>query len=397
MAMFLILYGLIFVAAPFIADFYNMPDLTPVLRVLSLVLVVSGVRNVQQAYVARHLIFKRFFYATLGGTLLAAIVGIVMAYNGFGVWSIVVQHLFQAIVGTLILWLTVKWRPKLMFSIERLKGLFSYGWKLLVTSLIHTLYGDIRQLIIGKVYLPEDLAFYNRGMRLPYFVINNITSAVDSVLLPTMSAKQDDKSRVRTMTRRAIKTGTYLIMPCMVGFAVAAEPIVRLILTEKWLPCVPFLRVFCFVYALHPIHAANLSAIKALGRSDICLKLEIVRKIIGLTAMFSTIFISLEVMVYSYLITTSIAICINAYPNKRLLDYSIKDQILDMLPTIILALTMSVPCYMISLIGFGDVMTILIQAVTGFVFYIGLSKLFKLEAMAYLFDMIKSLLSKFSK
>ena len=391
MTVCLVLYGMMFVAAPFIADFYGMPDLTPVVRVLSLMLVISGVRNIQQAYVSRHLMFRRFFYATLGGTIGAAVVGIGLAYKGFGVWAVVAQQLFNAALGTLILWLTVKWRPKLMFSFERLKGLFSYGWKLLVSSLINTLYVEIRQLIIGKVYLPEELAFYNRSSHFPRFITANINSSIDSVLLPAMSAEQDDKARVRSMTRRAIKTSIYILMPCMVGLAVCAEPLVRLILTEKWLPCVPFLRVLCFVYVFMPIHTANLNAIKAVGRSDLFLKLEILKKIVGLTAMFATIFISLEVMVYSYLATTVISMCINAYPNKKLLNYSIKDQALDMMLAIAVALIMAVPCCMVLFLGLNDILTLVIQILTGIICYVGLSKLFKLESMNYLLDILKNL------
>ena len=397
MTMCIVLYGLMFVAAPFIADFYNMPDLTPVVRVLSLMLIISGVMNIQQAYVSRNLMFKRFFYATLGSTLIAAVVGIWMAYKGFGVWAIVVQQLCRAALAAVILWFTVKWHPKLIFSIERLKGLFSYGWKLLVSSLISTLYIEIRQLIIGKVYKPEELAFYNRSYQLPNFIVANINTSIDSVLLPAMSAEQDDRNRVRAMTRRAIKTSTYLMMPFMVGLAVCAEPIVRLILTEKWMPCVPFLIIFCFVYAFQPIYTANLNAIKAVGRSDLFLKLEILKKIVGLTAMFATIFISIEVMVYSYLVTTIISMCINAYPNKKLLDYSIKDQIFDILPTIAVACAMAIPCAMVLRLGLNDVLTLVIQILTGVFCYIGLSKLFKLESMNYLTDILKSLFLKFVK
>lgn len=397
MAVCLVLYVLMFAAAPFIAGFYNMPDLTPVVRVLSLMLVISGVRNIQQAYVSRHLMFRRFFYATLGGTIGAAAVGIGMAYKGFGVWAVVAQQLFNAALGTLILWITVKWRPKLVFSMERLKGLFSYGWKLLASSLINTLYIEIRQLIIGKVYLPEELAFYNRAGHFPRFITANINSSIDSVLLPAMSAEQDDKTRVRAMTRRAIKTSTYILMPCMVGLAVCAEPVVRLILTEKWLPCVPFLRVLCIVYVFLPIHTANLNAIKAVGRSDLFLKLEILKKMVGLTAMFATIFISLKVMVYSYLATTLISMCINAYPNKKLLNYSIREQVMDMLPTMAVTVLMAVPCFMVLFLGLNDILTLVIQILTGIVFYVGLSRLFKLESMSYLLDILKDLFAGFIK
>ena len=264
MAMCSVLYLIMFFAAPFIASFYRMPELTAIVRVLSFVVVISGVKNVQQAYVSRHLMFKRFFFSTLGGTIGAAVIGIAMAYLGFGVWALVAQMLFNAAVDTTILWITVKWRPKKMFSFQRLKSLFSYGWKLLASSLIDTVYNDLRQLIIGKKYSSGDLAYYNQGKKFPQLIVTNINTSIDSVLLPTMSKAQDDMAAVRSMTRRAIKTSTFLMMPAMIGLAVCAEPLVQLILTEKWLPCVLFLRIFCITYAFYPIHTANMNAIKAI-------------------------------------------------------------------------------------------------------------------------------------
>ena len=394
MAMCIVLYGLMFAAAPFIAGFYNMPDLTPVVRVLSLMLVVSGVRNIQQAYIARNLMFKRFFYATLGGTVGAAILGIAMAYKGFGVWAIVAQQLFRAAGAALILWLTVKWRPKLMFSFERLKGLFSYGWKLLVSSLIDTGYNNLRNLIIGKIYTSGDLAFYDRASYFPRFIVSNINTSIDSVLLPTMSAEQDDRQRVRAMTRRAIKSSTYLMMPCMVGLAVCAEPVVRLILTEKWLPCVPFLRIFCVTYAFYPIHTANLNAMKALGRSDLFLKLEIIKKIIGLTAIVSTMWISVMAMAYSTLAISVTSQIINSWPNKKLLNYSYLEQLADMMPQILLSLGMGAIVYCVNFIGLNDILTLLIQISLGTALYIAGSKLFKIDSFEYLFSMLQGFLRK---
>ena len=397
MAMCLSLYGVMFLAAPFIADFYSMPDLTPIVRILSLMLIVSGIRNIQQAYVSRHLMFKRFFYATLGGTVLAAIVGIGMAYRGFGVWAVVAQQLCRATSAAVILWLTVKWRPKWMFSFDRLKGLFSYGWKLLVSALIDVGYRDLRSLIIGKLYTASDLAFYNRAAYFPRFIVGNINTSIDSVLLPTMSAEQDDKARVRAMTRRAIKTSTYLMMPCMVGLAVCAEPVVRLILTEKWLPCVPFLRIFCFTYAFYPIHTANLNAIKALGRSDLFLKLEIFKKIVGLTAIVSTMWISVLAMAYSALVTSVLSQIINSWPNRKLLDYKYGDQFKDMLPQILLSLGMGAVVYCVSFIGLNDILTLLIQIPLGGVLYLAGSKLFKIDSFEYLLSMIQGFLRKRKK
>ena len=279
LCMCIILYILMYISAPLIAAFYKTPELTPIVRVLSLILIISGVKNVQQAYVSRNMLFKRFFFSTLGGTIGAAIVGITMACYGFGVWALVAQMLFNATVDTIILWITVKWRPKKQFSIKRLKQLFSFGWKLLLSSLLDTIYNDLRQLIIGKIYSKDDLAQYNQGKKFPQLIVTNINTSIDSVLLPTMSKAQDNPQVVKSMTSRAIKISTYIMMPFMVGIAVCAEPLVRFVLTDKWLPCILFLRIFCITFAFYPIHTANLNAIKAMGRSDLFLILEIIKKL----------------------------------------------------------------------------------------------------------------------
>ncbi len=386
----LALYGIMFTAAPLIARFYEMPELTPVVRVLSLTLIISGVKNVQQAYVSRNMLFKRFFFSTLGGTVGAAVIGIWMAFRGYGIWALVAQNLFNLTLDTLILWMTVKWRPKLMFSFERLKGLFSFGWKLLVSALLDTAYRDLRQLIIGKLYTSNDLAQYNRGEQFPKLIVSNINTSIDSVLLPTMSSEQDHKERVRSMTRRAIRTSTYLMMPMMVGLAVCAEPLVRLVLTEKWLPCVPFLRIFCFSYAFYPIHTANLNAIKAMGRSDMFLKLEIIKKAVDLTVLLITMWYGVMAMAYSLLYMSFVGQLINSWPNRKLLDYKYSEQFKDMLPQILLSLAMGAIVYCVSLLNLSDIATLCIQVPLGAAIYFGASWLFKLESFEYVLNMAKN-------
>ena len=280
-----VLYLLLFFFSPVIANFYDDVSLVPVIRVLGLTLIISGVKNVQQAYVSRTMQFKRFFFATLGGTLGAAILGITLAYLGFGVWALVAQQLFNATVDTIILWITVKWRPKRMFSFERLKGLFSFGWKLLVSSLIYKTYTEVRQLIIGKLYSPSDLAQYNRGYQFPNFIVVNINAAIDSVLLPAMSSEQDDKSRVRAMTRRSIKTSTYIMAPLMMGLAAMGEPLVKLILTEKWLPCVLFMQIFCISFMFYPIVGFQMvtsNFFRSIGYAGTSIFLSLTRQLIFL-------------------------------------------------------------------------------------------------------------------
>ena len=397
MAVCSVLYLLMFFSAPFIAAFYKMPELTPVIRILSLMLIISGIKNVQQAYVSRNMLFKRFFFETLGGTIGAAVVGIVMAYKGYGVWALVMQMLFNAAVDTTILWITVKWRPKKMFSLERLKGLFSYGWKLLVSSLIDTIYIDLRQLVIGKIYSKEDLAHYNQGDKFPKLIVTNINTSIDSVLLPTMSKAQDDPKAVKSMTRRAIKTSTYIMMPLMVGLAVCADTLVSLILTDKWLPCVPFLRIFCITYAFWPIHTANLNAIKAMGRSDLFLKLEIIKKIVGIIALVSTMWISPLAMAYSLLVTSVLSQIINSSPNKKLMNYSYLEQLKDMLPQIFLSLGMGAIVYSIQFIGLNNLLTLVIQIVAGGMLYVLGSRLFHIDSYEFIKSTFKGLLKKGKK
>ena len=389
-----LLYLGMFLAAPFISKFYNRLELTPVIRVLSLTLVISGVKNVQQAYVSRTMQFKRFFFATLGGTVGAAGIGIAMAYCGFGVWALVIQQIFNATVDTVILWITVKWRPKRMFSWKRLKGLFSYGWKLLVSALLDTVYGNLRQLIIGKMYSSADLAQYNRGRQFPDVIITNINSSIDSVLLPTMARVQEDAAQVKGMTRRAMKTSTYIMAPLMMGLAFCAQPVVRLVLTEKWLPCVPFMQIFCITYMFYPVHTANLNAIKAMGRSDLFLKLEIVKKVVGLVLLLSTMWFGVMAMAYSLLVSTLTSMVINSWPNKQLLRYNYLEQMKDILPGILLAVLMGCCVYPTQWMGLPDIVTLLLQVPLGALIYIGASAVLHLESYEYLMDMVRPFLKK---
>ena len=393
-AVCLILYAGMFIAAPYIAGFYNDVSLTPIIRVISLTIVISGVKGIQQSYVSRNMLFKRFFFATLGGTIFSAFLGIGMAYAGCGVWSIVAQQLSNTAIDTLILWITVKWRPKKMFSWSRLKSLLSYGWKLLASSLLDTVYNNLRNLVIGKIYTSADLAYYNQGDKFPKVVITNINASIDSVLLPSMSGEQENCERVKSMTRRAIKTSTYIMAPLMMGLLFCAEPIVKLLLTEKWLPCVPYLRIFCFTYMFWPIHTANLNAIKAMGRSDFFLKLEIIKKVMGLALLLFTMRISVMAMAYSLIVSGILSQIINSWPNWKLLNYNYFEQLRDILPSIIIAVGMGICVYFISFIPMPTIVTLLIQIVIGAVIYIGVSAALKLEEFEYLFGMIKSFLKR---
>lgn len=393
-AVCIILYLIMFFAAPFIASFYGMPELVPIVRVISLTIVISGVKGVQQSYVSRNMLFKRFFYATLGGTIFSAFLGIAMVYAGFGAWAIVAQQLSNTAIDTLILWITVKWRPKLMFSWERLKGLLGFGWKLLCSALLDTVYNNLRSLIIGKVYSSADLAYYNEGKKFPNLIVTNINTSIDSVLLPAMSKEQDDKERVKKMTRRSIMTSCYIMAPLMIGLVCCAKNIVTLILTEKWLPCVFFLQIFCITYMFYPIHTANLNAIKAMGRSDLFLKLEICKKVVGLTLLFATVFVSVEAMTYSLLVSTLLSMMINSWPNKKLLNYSFLEQMKDIMPSILLAVGMGICVFAIGLIQLPMLPLLMLQILCGGGIYLLGSVLLRLEPFVYIIGIIMPILKR---
>lgn len=390
----IILYSILFFGAPLIAKFYKMSNMTSMLRVMGLLLIIAGIKNVQTAYVSRTMQFKLFFFSTLGGTLGAAAIGVVMALAGFGVWALIVQSLFNNAVDTLILWMTVKWRPKKKLSIQRVKNLFSYGGKLLMAGLTDTLYNSLRSLIIGKIYTSADLAYYDKGNSFPSLIISNVNSSIDSVLLPSMSMVQDDKAQVKSMTRRAIKTSTYIIAPLMMGLAACSIPMIRLLLTDKWLLSVPFVIIFCITYMFYPIHTANLNAIKAMGRSDLFLKLEIIKKIVGLTVLLITAPISVMAMGYSLLFTSVASQIINSWPNKKLLDYGYLEQLKDILPGILLAVLMGICVYPIQKLGFNDAITLCLQVLVGIIIYLGGSILFKLESFEYIWNMVKQYMLK---
>lgn len=388
-----LLYVFLFFVSPSIAGFYREPQLVPVLRVLSIILFFGALNSVQNAFVARNMMFKKLFFSSLGAILVSGTIGIVAAYAGLGVWALVAQQLANSLSISVILWFTVKWRPILAFSIEKVKRLFSYGSKLLASSLIDTLYRDLRSLIIGRVYNPTMLGFYNRGKQFPAVIVNNINGSIQSVMLPALSLHQDDRKRVKDMVRRSIVTSSFIIFPMMMGLAVVAEPVVEIVLTDKWLPAVPFLQIYCMSYALWPIHTANLQAINALGRSDVFLKLEIIKKAVGLVILGISIPFGIYAMAWGGLLSGVISTFINAYPNQKLLDYSYKEQWKDIAPSLFISLIMGTVVYSLSYLAFDVWQMLILQVAVGISLYISLAKSLRIECFDYLITTIKQLIN----
>lgn len=390
-------YALIFFIAPLMAEFYDNDLLTPVLRVMGLRIPIAAINSVQHAYVARKMIFKKFFWATLIGTIVSGGVGIYMAYSGYGVWALVAQYLINVLIDTLILGIVLKWLPKLVFSFSRLKDLLSYGWKLLVSGLMRAGCDEIRGLIIGKKYVPSDLAYFEQGKKYPQIVSTNITVSLNNVLLSAMSKVQDDRKKLKEITRKSVRLCSYVVFPLMIGLAAVADAFIEVLLTDKWLFTVPYLQIMCIAYIFQPIQMANVTAIQAMGRSDLYLKMDIIKNLISISAIivsmwFGVIWIAVsQIFVY---FTWSI---INAFPNKKLLEYGYIEQISDVFCSIVISIIMGVAVYFIGWINIDKIVLLVLQVVSGIVIYVCLSLVTRHESFYYLINKMKSFSRKKKK
>lgn len=387
-------YFILFFLAPTIAKFYNNELLVGYIRVVAISLFFSAINGVQGTYVSKKMQFKRFFFSSMGAVLGSGIIGVILAYNGFGVWALVMQHVFSGFFSFVILWFTVKWRPKLIFSFARVKTLFSFGWKLLCSGLLDTVFKNIYSLIVGRIYKSQVLGYFNRGQQFPQVIASNLNGSIQSVMLPTLSANNDNPSEVKKITRRSISTSAFVLMPCMFGLAAVAEPLVKVLLTDKWLPCVPFLQLACISYALYPIHTANLTGINALGRSDIFLKLEIIKKCVTVLNILITLPFGIYAMAIGQVVSGFISTFINAYPNKKLMGYSYFEQWKDLIPSFVLSIVMAGIVWVMNFISIAPLLLLIIQIIVGIIVYVVLAKLFKLEVYNYFVNTLKGFIKR---
>lgn len=391
-----VVYALLFLVTPKIAKYYNNQELVWVIRVLGVQLLISAVKTVQQAFVARGLKFKLFFWATFIGTVVSGVVGIAMAYAGTGVWALVGQHLTNSVIGMIMLFITVHWYPKFSFSLKRLRPLFSYGWKLLASSLVDTIYNDIRTLIIGLKYSREDLAYYNRGKQFPDLICDNTMVSIESVLFPVMSKVQDNPVEIKRIVRRFIKTCSFIMSPMLLGLAVIANSLISILLTDKWLFCVPYIQIYCVVSALRPMQTANIQMIKALGRSDITFFIEIIKKVIGLAIIFISMKYGVLWIAASNVIYSIIVLVINSFPSKKLIDYGYLEQLGDLLPSLSASLGMVAIVFPLSLLPIHQITVLALQIIIGFISYIFIAKFFRMDSWVYLKSLSREYIGKFS-
>ena len=374
-AIALLMYAILYFAAPYIAVFYEMPSLTDPFRVLCLMLIPGAYNSIQIAIVSRELDFKKVFRTNLASIVISGVISIIMAMRGFGLWSLVAQRLLNICIACITMHYSITWRPRFVFNVQRVKVLFSYGWKMLVSSLVNTLYLDLRSLVIGKKFDSTTLAFYNKGKNFPQFLIRIINSTLQSVMLPAMSSEQDNHSQVKSLVRHSAAISAYVVFPLMAGLAAVAKPLVLLLLTEKWFFCVPFLQIYCFALAVEPVLTCSLQAISALGRSDVLMKLEIAKKGFGIISLIlaAVFFTSPVAIALTGALTALFSVIVSAAPNKKLLGYSYREQLLDVVPSLAASLLMALAVIAVGQIKLPSFALLCLQILTGIIVYIGIS------------------------
>lgn len=385
----IVLYLIIFVSAPFIAEFYNMPLLKSTFRVLSINLIIGALNSVQCAYLVRNLKYKKLFLSNFFSVLISGIIGIGLALVNFGVWALVFQQLLYSIISTVFLLFTVEWKPRLFVNLKRIKYLFSFGWKLLCSGLIDTVYNNIYELIIGKKFSQASLAYYSKAKQFPSLVVDNINSSVSSVMLTTLAKVQDNREEVKKILKKSIIVSSTILFPMMFGLVAIAEPLVLFLLTDKWKDCIHLMQLLCISYSLMPIHTMNLQAMNALGRSDLFLKMEIIKKICALIVLIVTVPLGMDWMVVGQIAISLLSSFINAYPNKKLLNYGFLEQMKDIFPQMILSTIMAVIVYFINYLNLGNLTIMMLQCIIGVVIYFVLATVFKLEGLKYIINSLK--------
>lgn len=379
-------YAAIFLAAPSVAAFYAMPGIVWPLRALGLLLVVSAYNSVQVAKVTRDLQMRKVFRATMASVIFSAVSGIGAAVAGAGLWALVAQQLSYQLVNCVVLAFQVDWKPRMVFRAERARELFGFGWRLLASGLLEQGYQSLADLVVGKRFSPARLGLVSQGKKYPQAVGSMLDGAIQPVMLSAVSRVQDDRARVKRLVRRALKTSTFLIAPAMTLFACCAPSLVPALLGPQWAEAVPFMQVYCMVYALLPIHTTNLQALNGMGRSDLFLRLELVKKAYGIAALLfcALVLNDVRALVMSYLVTGVLSTFVNAWPNKRVIGYSYAEQVRDIAPAFLLSGAAALTAGLVGSAGLGAWVTVLAQAGAFVLVYLGLAAALRLEAFTYL-------------
>jgi len=389
-----VLYVVLFCGAPLVAKIFKQPMVAPLMRVSGLTLFLSSYNSVQTAEISRALDFKKFFFVGIISSLVSGAVGVAMAFTGLGVWALIGQQVSYQFTRTIALNRIIRWMPKLQFSKERFRSLFSYGINLMGAGVIGMVFNQMKGFLIGLKYQPADLSYYNRGESMPSILCNNINGTVNQIMLPALSKLQNDPEALKHGIRRAMMLSSYLLFPMMFGLVAVAPNIITILFSEKWLPSVPFLQVIAVGYCFSILSSTNLMAVSAIGRSDIVLKLEYIKKPLFLALLIGAMYISPLAIATAVSVNYVFALIFNSWPNKQLINYSLLEQWKDLYPQFLLSIFMSLVVWGIKFVGLSLYLSFFVQLFVGCLTYVGLSYLFKLEAFTYAKSTLKQLMNR---
>lgn len=390
-------YIVIFIAAPWIADYYHNTDIKTYIRVLALIVPVSSVNAIQIAIANRHMEFASIFKCNLFASIISGMIGVMCALLGLGVWSLIIQNLTSVIAVSILMRITVSWKPRFNYRGQSAREMFSFGWKMMAAATIHTVYGELASLIIGRNYSSSDLAFYSKGKHFPRLITAGIDASMDSVMLSAFSKKQANTKALHALMKKSQNINCYLLFPFLGIFAMVAEPVIQIILTEKWLPCLPFLYIACFTNAFHPISSSQMQSIAAVGRSDVRLKLEFLKKGIGIALLIPAVKYGPFAIAINAAVTSLLSVVINTVACKIVIKYPIKETIKDILPILVVTVIVMVPLYYLRMLDIPPIPQIFFLGLVGFVLYIVITSLLKFYGYEYMKRFIRAKLEGLKK
>lgn len=382
-------YLVLWFAAPYIAAFYEIPLLEDVTRVVALTLIFSSLSGVQNAKLSIAIDFKTRAKISVSVTLLTGAIGLWMAYNGYGVWALVVQSVFASLLGTVLLWCLVRWRPKRTFSWQSFREMFSFGSKLLASALLDTIYNNMYTLIIGKFFSSATLGLYSRASSLARYPSSNITGVLQGVTFPVLSSIQNEPERLAGAYKRFLRLSAFVIFPSMIGLAAVADPLIRLVLTDKWEGCIYLLQIVCFSMMWYPIHAINLNLLQVKGRSDFFLKVEIIKKIQGVLILFITVPMGIVAMCYGSVVSSLLCLIYNTYYTQKLIGYGYVAQMKDLLHILVHSLVMGAGVWCIVQMFDSLWWQLIVGVLSGAVYYIAGASLMRFEELDEVISLVR--------
>ena len=383
-----VLYGVIWLIAPWVAQFYDKPILIPLLRAEGSLLIISSFKIVQNAQLTRALNFKAQMIIRVISVVLSGVIAIVAAYCGLGVWALVTMHIVDAVISLILLWIISPWRPRGKWSKTSFSYLWGYGSKLLASGLLNTIYGNIYPIVIGKFYSAADLGQYTRAKQYANLPSHTLTGVIQQVTFPVLSRIQEDTDRLANSYRRMLRFTVFIVFPTMIGMAVLAHPLVIALVTDKWEQCVPYLQVICFSMMWYPVHAINLNLLQVKGRSDLFLRLEIIKKAIITVAIFICVPFGIMGICIGSVCTSIICLAINTYYTGKLINVGFIRQMIDMTPTLLASLAMGAVVYF-AVMPFGsEVVKLAIGIPLGIVMYLAIAKVFRMPELQEAIDII---------